>query len=341
MVAESRNHPNIHGPLIMSCEASTESLINVVDILGTGEIRVSDDAIEEIKQVLSMLGVKANLSKDSNEYFEPIYARDEGLKLELVFENNVSGLDEEVNNSVNNLNINEYFEHHSEEPDNYFKKEIIQMDYDIGDLDKQGFDMIEKETDINHNRRNFVHEHDAVNGKEAKVTHEIDEDNCEIGDNEHDSDYSVKNCRVYLQKLSKFKGKLNHTDKTHEKEKLKCPVSVTVTDKIRKHCNVCNYSTKFAYNLKIHVMRSHTGGDKPFKCRVCNFSCDYSGDLKAHSRTHTGEKPYKCTVCNFCCSQSGNLTIHKRTHTGEKPFNCKFCEYSCDRAHTLKQNPHW
>ena len=202
--------------------------------------------------------------------------------------------------------------------------------------------MIEKETHINHNRRNSVHEHDAVNGKEATVTHKIDEDNCEIGFNDHNSDYPVKNCKVYIQKLNKFQGKLNHTDKTREKVKLlKYPVSVTVTDKTRKKCNVCNYSTKFAYNLKIHMMRSHTGGDKPFRCRVCNFSCDYSGDLKAHSRTHTGEKPYKCTVCNFCCSQSGNLTIHKRTHTGEKPFNCKFCEYSCDRAHTLKQNPHW
>ena len=96
----------IHGPLILSCEASTKSLINVVDILGRGEVRVSDNTTEEIIQVLSMLGVEAHLSKDGNEYFEHIYARDEGLKL-------VSGLDEEVNNSVNNLNINEHFEHHS------------------------------------------------------------------------------------------------------------------------------------------------------------------------------------------------------------------------------------
>ena len=211
------------------------------------------------------------------------------------------------------------------------KKEIIQRDYDIGDLDKQGFDMIEKETHINHNRRNSVHEHDAVNGKEATVTHKIDEDNCEIGFNDHNSDYPVKNCKVYIQKLNKFQGKLNHTDKTREKVKLlKYPVSVTVTDKTRKKCNVCNYSTKFAYNLKIHMMRSHTGGDKPFRCRVCNFSCDYSGDLKAHSRTHT-------VKCNKTFSKHSQLSDHVKSHTGEK-FTCEICNKSFSQPCHLRKH---
>merc|ERR1712179_847943 len=144
MVAESHLHPAIHGPLTLSCDVSTKALVSVRDILGTGETRINNDNIEEIKQVMNMLGVDADLSQDSknNEYFEHLSARDEGVKLEIVFEmqddneNCASGIDKD-------------------------KEETIQRVNDIGNEDQQGF--VNKGNDMNDNRRNSVHEHDASN----------------------------------------------------------------------------------------------------------------------------------------------------------------------------------
>ena len=49
MVAESHLHPAIHGPLILSCEVSTEALVSVGDMLGAGETRINNDNIGPIE----------------------------------------------------------------------------------------------------------------------------------------------------------------------------------------------------------------------------------------------------------------------------------------------------
>jgi len=289
-VAESNLHPAIHGPLILSCEVSTKALARVGDILGTGKTRISNDDIEEIKQVMSMLGVDADLSQDrtminilnTNEYFEHLSVRDKG--------NRVSRIDEDFDNSV--------------------KQEIVERVYDNKNVDQQECDMIEKETEINHNRRNPVHEYDAGNGKEKGIVvkHEIDEDDCEIGDD--DCDYSVKNFKVYIQELSELHDKTNHTDRTPEKEKL-------------FKCNVCQYTASFRSVMKIH-MRTHTG-EKPYTCALCAKGFSQKTGLVVHMRNHTGEKPYICTVCSSAFSQKHHMRAHTRRHTGEKPYTCALC----------------
>jgi len=302
MVAESHLHPAIHGPLILWCEVSTKALVKVGDILGSGKTRVSNDDIEEIKQVLSMLGVDADLSQDrtiinilnTKEYFEHLAARDKG--------NCVGGIDEDFDNSV--------------------KQEFVERVYDNENVDQQGFDMMEKETDMNHNRRNSVREHDANNGKEKELTvkHEIDEDDCEIGDDEDDRDYSVKICKDYIQELSKLHIKTNPMDRNPEKKKL-------------FECIICQYSASKPSVLKVH-MRSHTG-EKPYNCALCTKGFSQKKNLARHMRSHTGEKPYICASCAKGFSQKTSLEAHMRSHTGEKPYTCTVCSSAFRRKYHL------
>merc|ERR1719233_1837667 len=83
IVDESHLHPAIHGPLILSCdEVSTESLISVGEILSRGETRMRDDNGKEIKQVLEMLGIEADLSLVRNTEYVEQHSLPEYLKKE-------------------------------------------------------------------------------------------------------------------------------------------------------------------------------------------------------------------------------------------------------------------
>jgi len=228
------------------------------------------------------LGVDADLSQDrtiinilnTNEYFEHLSARDKG--------NCVSRIDEDFDNSV--------------------KQEIVERVYDNENVDQHGFDMIEKETDMNHNRRNSVHEYDAGNGKvkEIVVKHEIDEDDCVIGDDGYDCNYSVKNFKDYIEELSELHDKTNHTDRTHEKEKL-------------FKCQVCQYFASKPSVLKIH-MRSHTG-EKPYTCALCAKGFSQKAGLVRHMRSHTGEKPYICALCaKGFIQKKKSRSAHEKSH---------------------------
>jgi len=289
MIAESHLHPAIHGPLILSCEVSTEALVSVQDILGKGETRISNVNIEEVKEVLSMLGLNADISMDrkNKEYVEhpPARDKDEGVKLEIFFkmhdnENVVSGIGDELDNSV--------------------KKEIIQGVNVIGNEDQQRFDIIGKEKDRN-NIRNYVYELDANNAEEITVKLEIDEDNCEFGDQDHG--YALQNC----------------ADRTYEKENL-------------LEC----YSASKPWVLKTH-MRSHSD-EKPYTCEICSSAFRRKHHLRDHIRIHTGEKPYTCEICSAAFRQKHHLKDHMRIHTGEKPYTCDICSSAFRQKQRLKEH---
>jgi len=310
MVAESHLHPAIHGPLILSCDASTKALVSVRDILGTGETRINKDNIEDIKQVMNMLGVDADHSQDSKnkEYFEHLSARDEGVKLEIVFEmqdenaNCASGIDKDLDNCV--------------------KKEIIQRVNDIGNEDQQGFDKKRKKKDMHNNIRNSVYEHYSSSGGEIMVKREIDEVDCEIDD--HDQNYALKKCEVNVEKVIKFHEKTNYADKTNEKEKI-------------LKCRVCHYSASKPSDLRRHMRRSHTS-EKQYTCAVCSSAFRRTNHLRDHMRKHTGEKPYACAMCSSAFSRKKHLEVHMRSHTGEKPYSCAICPSAFRRKDYLKDH---
>jgi len=298
IVAESHLHPAIHGPLILSCEVSTEALVSVGNILGAGDTRINNDNIEEVKHLLTMLGVDADVSQDreNREYFEQLSARNEVVKLEIVFE------------MQDNENCTS-------------AEEIISRVNDIGNEDQLGFDITGKEKDKNNNRRNSVREHDAINSEEMTVKLEIDEDNCDIVD--HDRNYAVRNCEVKVHKMRKFHDKANHTDKTYEKEKL-------------LKCKVCHYSASAPSVLKIH-MRSHTG-EKPFTCAICSTAFRQKQHLKEHMKRHTGERPFTCAICSSDFPRKHYLKYHMRRHTGEKPYACAICSTAFRQKQYLKNH---
>merc|ERR1719369_432916 len=66
MVAESHLHPGLHGPLILSFTVAADVLASVGDILSVGEAIVREENIDEVTQVLDILGVKACLSQSRN-----------------------------------------------------------------------------------------------------------------------------------------------------------------------------------------------------------------------------------------------------------------------------------
>merc|ERR1719153_1828570 len=76
MVTQANLHPGVHGPLILSLDVAAEVLVSLREILSKGETDVRKETMIEVKQVLDMLGVEANLSYDgkNKEYYENIPA---------------------------------------------------------------------------------------------------------------------------------------------------------------------------------------------------------------------------------------------------------------------------
>ena len=73
IVNSSQLHPGIYGPLILSFDIDVDILAHVRKVLGTGESNLRSGNIEDVKHVLDILGVTANLSQTRRiniEYYE-------------------------------------------------------------------------------------------------------------------------------------------------------------------------------------------------------------------------------------------------------------------------------
>jgi len=322
IVAESHLHPGVHGPLILSFTVAVNVLASVGDMLALGQANVREENIDEVTQVLDLLGVNASLSRSRiNIKYEDIATKEEAIKLEIVFEP-FCGKETELSD----CNVIET------------KNKLWHME---ANLNQSGYEQAPTNED----------DDDGILEKEFESTSKENSDLSEV-DVDQAKNNSPQECHLNTDKKGERPTDSYHTNKKE------------ATKNTMKKCNICEYTTKSAFNLTTH-MRTHTGekpytceicntsfsqsgsfrnhcrihnGDKPFKCKVCTFSCSHPSSLIRHNRIHSDEKPYKCKMCTYCSSDSSDLKKHNRIHTGEKPYTCKICNRSFSRSYNLRMH---
>ena len=118
---------------------------------------------------------------------------------------------------------------------------------------------------------------------------------------------------------------------------------MTHTGEVPHKCNICDYASAQAGNLRRHIYDMHTENKPPkpkreYKNRIQCLKCDYSATalskLVNHLMTHTGDKPHKCDQCDYASYHPGNLKRHIVTHhSGIKPAprknpnKCHLCSF--------------
>ena len=89
IVDSSQLHPGVHGPLIISFDIAVDILAHVGEILGTGESKLKSGNIEDVVQVLEILGLEGSLSEtrlNIENHEQQVAANEEGINLEEVIE---------------------------------------------------------------------------------------------------------------------------------------------------------------------------------------------------------------------------------------------------------------
>ena len=73
-------------------------------------------------------------------------------------------------------------------------------------------------------------------------------------------------------------------------------------------------------------------------CRQCNYSTNWAFVLRIHMTNHSGEKNHKCAQCTKSFSQASTLKTHLLTHSGEKNNTCAQCSKLFSFASALKRH---
>jgi len=311
IVAESHLHPGVHGPLVLSFTVAGDVLARVGELLGVGESNVKEKNIDEVAQVLDLLGVAANLSQcRKNIEYDHIATNDEDITTNekdiatnekdiATNKEDIATYEEETVTSVEDIAINE----------DHIKLEIVFEPISEVEtcLREDDFD---KATDNSLKEKNVDIE---------KIVERPDE---RYRPNKKVATKTVNICNV-CEYSAKFASQLEVHMRRHTGEK---PFK----------CTICTFSSYNAYGLKRHI-RIHTG-EKPYTCRICDSSYSQSSQLRTHSRVHSGEKPFKCKICPYSSSYPNNLKLHNRIHTGEKPYTCQICNKSFSKSLYLRNH---
>ena len=109
------------------------------------------------------------------------------------------------------------------------------------------------------------------------------------------------------QRLSKKPRLRIYTNSLKEEDNLnqKHPSPIQESVKLVK-CAICNFSTKWKGNLKIHVKGVHYK-EKPFKCEICPSTFATTQHLNTHTRTVHENVEHEKTA-NVKCSRGNKLT---------------------------------
>jgi len=81
---------------------------------------------------------------------------------------------------------------------------------------------------------------------------------------------------------------------------------------VRKHCEICNYSTSLPGKLYNHIKQVHDKLKK-FKGDFCDCRAYQSCHLKQHIKNnHERIKDMSCNMCSFASSSNAQVTLHKK-----------------------------
>ena len=96
-----------------------------------------------------------------------------------------------------------------------------------------------------------------------------------------------------------------------------------------KHCEYCDYSTRYSGAFRIHVNSVHLN-IKPVQCEVCDKKLRSNIQLKLHIRSVHQKKTEQCDICFKFVR---NIRIHKQGQ--HKKANCKYCDKQFDKYNTM------
>ena len=278
MVTETPHlHPGIHGPLILSFEVASDILVGAGDILATGESNLKEEDIEDVKQVLDMLRVEANLSYSlKNEYCENVTANIEYVKLEVVFES-MSSDGENFLSDGEAVEAREKFQCRKECFVNI--ENVAYPDYSYRKSKELPGKSIHKCNVCGYSARSahYLKRHMMIHTGEKPYKCNICDVSCTTSD------------------------KLKVHNRIHSGEK---PYK----------CTVCDYSCSSGSSLRAHC-RNHNG-EKPYNCKICGYATAYSSDLTKHKLIHTGERPHKCKICDYAATTRNRVREHERKKHG-------------------------
>jgi len=371
IVDESHLHPAIHGPLTLSCdEVSAESLVSVGEILSTGETFVRDENVkEEIKQVLEMLGIEADLSLDKKtynyEYLEQHSLPDGYLEQHSLQEYEGVNLKKEF----------EMMDDYSQSRNKvlYSAQQITENDILTALHEETGLndaDDNETEVDITVNE----HEHVTARDESVQLEEEFEtKDNYLFGlkanltqsreNNEYNEQRITFNDILTTLGIESLRNEANYADDNETKVDVNENVSALELDSMKG--DETNFSDVVVYDANDYSLKQccinienlgkvpgqshHTNKnvkdenvvrrkEKPYKCQICGFEASFASTLKKHNRRHTGERPHKCKICTYSCIRSDHLKLHMVVHTGEKIFKCRKCDYVATTRYEVKKH---
>ena len=107
-------------------------------------------------------------------------------------------------------------------------------------------------------------------------------------------------------------------------------------------CAHCGEKGSGVQKFKNH-MRKHSTQKKVNTCEVCQFETPHAGNLKRHVKLHSAVKTQKskssitCEPCGKTFDKKGNFDRHTKLHVKERAqtFDCTQCEEKFERKDNM------
>ncbi|TDG39383.1 hypothetical protein AWZ03_014196 [Drosophila navojoa] len=94
-------------------------------------------------------------------------------------------------------------------------------------------------------------------------------------------------------------------------------------------CDLCDYSTKYLSQLKVHFLEAHQR-DAYLKC--CNKVFNRASKLMDHIRKHLNPKLFTCSICNKSLNSQDYLATHIETVHNKVAQIGKVLKYPCPKC---------